>query len=492
MNAADRVLLLILAAAVLWPAVPAAADRPGQVTLWPYEFVTKDGQKVEAEMGTLTVPENRRNPSGRMVELAFLRFKSTSSKPGSPITFLAGGPGGSGIEAARGELFPIFMTMRQIADVIALDQRGTGRSKPSLLCRESWFFDVSRPADLSELVETTRREARSCAESLRQDGVDLAAYNTIESADDLEDLRKALGAEKLNLWSTSYGTQLALAAIRRHEGSIDRVIMAGVQGPDHGVRSPASVEAILHKIDRIAAEDPQISRQIPDLFGLMDELLTRLEKEPVKIEAYDRLAGRTYEVHAGRTELQLFLARLLGRASDIERLPAQLHAMSQGDFSHLGLFVLHRRKGWLGPALPYLMNCASGVSPEKFATFRLEEGHTLLGRTYEFPFPDVCEAWGVPSLGSDYRSAFHAEIPALLISGTLDARTPSSNAEEVAGWLPNSGQLIIERAGHGLDLFLASPQIADVMVRFFAGETVTPSQISSSHFEFAALGSLKE
>ena len=53
-----------------------------------------------------------------------------------------------------------------------------------------------------------------CAAELRDKGIDLAAYNTEASADDLEDLRKALGAPKISLFGFSYGTHLALAAIR--------------------------------------------------------------------------------------------------------------------------------------------------------------------------------------------------------------------------------------------------------------------------------------
>jgi pimeloyl-ACP methyl ester carboxylesterase len=68
-----------------------------------------------------------------LIELAFVRFKSTAKNPGPPIVYLAGGSGGSGIGAARGSRFPLFMALREIADVIAFDQSG---------CR-----DQSRSAD---------------------------------------------------------------------------------------------------------------------------------------------------------------------------------------------------------------------------------------------------------------------------------------------------------------------------------------------------------
>src|SRR4030095_12867830 len=118
---------------------PASAQAPkaGEVKLEPYVFEAANQQKVDAELGHLFVPENRRNPNGRLIELAFVRFRSTASNPGPPVVYLAGGPGGSGVAAARGSRFPLFFAMRQIRDVIAIDQRGTGLSKPNLNCQES-------------------------------------------------------------------------------------------------------------------------------------------------------------------------------------------------------------------------------------------------------------------------------------------------------------------------------------------------------------------
>src|SRR4051812_49221940 len=98
----------------------------------PHLFEAADGTKVEAELGRLPVPQNRSKPSGRQIELAFVRFRSTTAIPGPPIVYLAGGPGGSGIATASGPRFHQFMAMREVADVIALDQRGVGLSKPNL------------------------------------------------------------------------------------------------------------------------------------------------------------------------------------------------------------------------------------------------------------------------------------------------------------------------------------------------------------------------
>jgi pimeloyl-ACP methyl ester carboxylesterase len=104
----------------------------GSLTLKPIVFEVRDKQKVEAESGQLLVTERRGNARTKLIALAFVRFKSTAKKPTSPIIYLAGGPGESGINDFRGVPLELLNEMRAVADVIALDQRGTGSATISI------------------------------------------------------------------------------------------------------------------------------------------------------------------------------------------------------------------------------------------------------------------------------------------------------------------------------------------------------------------------
>ena len=222
----------------------AAQLRPGTLKLKPYVFETNDKkEKVDAEFGTLFVPEKRSDPESNLIELAFVRFKSTAKNPGPPIVYLAGGPGGSGIGTARAERFPLFMALREIADVIAFDQRGTGFSKPNLTCIDQLALPLNVAPTRAAAIKELRANSSDCAFYWHNvQRVDLTAYNTNESADDLEDLRKALGANQISLWSISYGTHLAFATMRRHPTSIHRAILAGTEGPDHTYKLPSNIQ----------------------------------------------------------------------------------------------------------------------------------------------------------------------------------------------------------------------------------------------------------
>src|SRR5215203_6026953 len=167
-----------------------AQPKSGTLKIKPYTFENGKKEKVDAEFGTLLVPENRSVPESNLIELAFVRFKSTAKNPGPPIVYLAGGPGGSGIGTATGSRFPLFMALREIADVIAYDQRGTGYSKPNLGCFESMQLPLDVAPSREAVIKELNENSRACASYWHDiQRVDLNAYNTNESADDLEDLR---------------------------------------------------------------------------------------------------------------------------------------------------------------------------------------------------------------------------------------------------------------------------------------------------------------
>jgi pimeloyl-ACP methyl ester carboxylesterase len=474
-------LLLVLAISIF------GQQKASDLKIEPYIFESAVGGKVDAELGHLLVPENRQKPNSRLIELAFVRFKSTSKNPGPPIIYLAGGPGSSGIGAARGSRFPLFMAMREVADVIALDQRGVGMSKPNLLCKETLDFPLDNLPTREAVLEFIRKQSRACAESFRQQGVDLEGYSTNESADDLEDLRKTIGAQKISLWSISYGTHLSLATIKRHEKSLDRVILAGVEGLEHTIKLPGNIQKHLEYLDRLVKDDLNLSKEIPSFVGLMKDVLDRVEREPVTVEVTHPGTKQKVKVIITKFVLQLLTAFSFG--SEERLLPLVYYQMSKNDFSTAAqrwLGFTTSGQG-IGSAMAFMMDCYSGVSPERRRQITREAKTALLGNIMDFPYPDVCDAWGSPDSGAKFRAPVKTKVPTLFISGTLDVRTPPGNAEEVRTGFQISTHLIIDGATHSDPLFLSSPKIKDVMLEFMKGEKVSTTNIKLEPLKFAQI-----
>ena len=487
MNLYQRIILLALVMVSITSVAAAQQKRAGDLTIKPYVFQPQGGEKVDAEFGVLTVPENRSDPQSNLIEVAFVRFKSTSKNPGPPIVYLAGGPGGSGIGAARGSRFPLFMAMREIGDVIAFDQRGTGMSKPNLGCIQTLDFPLDVAATREEFIRVFKVRARACAEYWRDfQRVDLRGYNTNESADDLESLRRALGANKISLWGISYGTHLALTAIRRHGKNIHRAILAGIEGPDHTLKLPGNIQKHLEDIDRLVKADPELNKEIPDFLGLMKTVLDRLEREPVTVEVTDPRTKQKVKVIVTKFLLQLLTAGNIGTTITRD-FPFVYYAASKGDYSVIAQWWLRESRGQRGSAMSLMMDCASGASAERIKRIERESKETLLANLADQGFPDVCEAVGGPDLGPDFRAPVRSDVPVLFISGTLDARTPVSNAEEYRTGFQNSHHLIIDGAVHSDPLFLSSPKIKDVMLEFMKGQPLSTTSITLAPFKFTRL-----
>lgn len=465
-------LLVLLALALLGPRALSAQSVPPNLTVEPYTFEADDDRTVEAELGRFRVPENRQRPDGRTIELAFIRFPSTSPNPGSPIVYLAGGPGGSGSGTAEGTRFDLFQALREVADVIAFDQRGTGLSDRLPDCPREVALPLSEPGTRAAYADHVAEATRACAAHWRSLGVDLAAYNTEESADDLNALRQALGADQISLWGISYGTHLALTTIRRHPERIARAVLAGVEGPDHTLKMPSDQQALLEEIDR------QHREQNPEAPSLLDDtevVLDRLRADPVTVET--EMDGEPVPLTIGAFDVQWLAAAMLGGPSLSMQLPAMFSAMRDGDFSSVAPWVLRLKAPDDINAMSAAMDAASGASIERRARIAREARETLLADAINFPAPVMAEALGVPDLGPAFRAPVASDVPTLFISGTMDGRTPVGNADEVRAGFSDHAHLVIEGAGHSDPLFLSSPLILERMRTFFGGRHVETETI---------------
>jgi pimeloyl-ACP methyl ester carboxylesterase len=454
-----------------------AFAEPPKIEFQTTEITGRDAKKT-VELGALSVPENRSKPGSRMIELAVVRLKSKSPNPGPPIFYLPGGPGGSAInEMWFPWMEPLFEKLRETNDIILMDQRGIGRSTPTFF----WPTPASLPADAflsrEKLTGYFQQAHVQAVEWFKKEGFDFAGYNSAESADDLNDLRTALGTEKMSLLGFSYGTHLGLATIRRHAAHIDSVVLIGTEGPDHTVKLPSTYDAQLRKISDLAAQDPEIKAKVPDMVALLKRILSKLEKHPVTVTVQNHRTKQPVDVPIGKFGLQLIIIMDVGDRNDFPEFPALLYTIDKGDVSLLKKYV-EKRYNQFGhgvSGMHNLMDHASGVSPERLARIKKETPESILGDVMNFPDLDT-KIWGNADLGAAYRSPLIASTRTLFISGTLDSNTPPYQAEEVRWGFSNALHIIIEYAGH--EDSLPNEAVRGAIIDFFNGKDVSNVRIS--------------
>lgn len=457
----------VLAAGLAFPAAALAQAQPG-----PFRFKGWRGQETDAERGFFEVPEDRRDPASRRIRLTYVRFASTAAQPGPPIIYLAGGPGGTATGTMTGPRFPILLALREASDVIAFDQRGTGLS--------NHIPPRPRPAGplppftRAGLTGHVRGEFQRAWDDWTKAGVAMRGYNTAESADDIDDLRRHLGAEKIHLWGISYGSHLGLSVLKRHGDRVDRVALASLEGQDQTVKRPGRLDAYLQRVDALLAANPAVRAAVPDLPALMRRVHARLEAQPAKLAV--TLRGTPTEVQVGGFAVQMLAGSLIANPDTLALLPGLYRKLDAGDMSGLAPF-LGQMAGVIGVGgMPEAMDLASGISPRKLAIVRREARTAVLGDALNFPMPHLLGAVPGVDLGEDFRRSIRIDHPTLLVAGTLDGRTPLEEQAEVAAQFRRRAQVTVENAGH--NVFEAHPEVQTLLVRFFRGETVPDTRLS--------------
>lgn len=477
------------------PATRAALERTkppvttkreaGAVTVTASSFSSLEGEVVEGEAGKFFVPENRQNKASRWLELAFIRVKSKAANPQPPVIFLAGGPGSSGIQTGRiAEYFQAIKAIREVADVILLDQRGTGASTPDLTCPGT-FGDLPATALRSreDALKAFTNMAQSCVDKMRAQGLDFDGYTILESADDIEDLRKAINVPKVSLWGHSYGTQLAFATLRRHEAKIERLIVMSVEGVSSTEKLPRDVDRYLAELAALCKNDPRA--QMPDLLGTMRAVLAKLDQESVTVSVLNPANGKKRDLMVGGFGVRLLvLQTILNNTRSLPLIPLLFDSLARGDTRVLAEML----SAVQGLAMPradwFLIDGASGATAARRTQIQHEAKDSMFSDLVNFLLTDLSAVWQPKDLGDAFRQPVKSKVPVLFISGTLDANTPAHRTEEVRQGFPNSVHLVIENSGH--QDALRAPGVIEAIAAFVSGKTVERKTFALPPLEFIA------
>lgn len=407
------------------------------------------------QCGRLEVPEDWTKPAGRRIGLDVVVLPKTGPGPEqAPMVWLEGGPGVPGTLSA-----PLYATdlrfHRARRAVVLFDQRGTGGSNP-LHCpateTRSPLADMWRAADVI-----------ACRRTLETKG-DLAQYSTAAAAQDLEALRQALGAHRLDLAGLSYGTWLAQAYMKLYPARVRSAALIGTVpiGEKLPLHHAANGERALRLLFADCAADARCHAAFPDLAGNWDRLQRRLA-----------MGGAVIDTARGRETVRPgpFGELVRGQLNAVEsarRLPQLISGAARGDYASLVQLVDGH-----GPELEADGLYLSVTCPEATRRIRPAEiGPATRGAAFGRYRIDqqlaACRLWAPATPAAALLTPLRSNVPVLLLAGGHDATTPPSWARQVAAGLPNGRVVTIEAMSH-VPVGLAHMDCLDRMMdAFFA------------------------
>lgn len=425
------------------------AGRAGQ-TAQPGGFLSPcdiAGIKDKARCGTYEVWENRETKTGRRIGLKVVVLPATGS-PREPdaLTFLAGGPGDGATRIAP--FFAMeFAALRQHRDILLVDQRGTGGSH-ALDCD---LYPGNDPQTaLGSFFPVDR--VRACRAALEKNA-DLRMYTTPPAMDDLDEVRGALGYDRLDIFGGSYGTRAALVFIRRHPEHVRVAVLQGVDPTFDPIplNFPRHAQHAIENVFADCQADAACRAAFPELPGELRTIVARAAAKPIPVDIHDSKTGDPVHVSLSRNLLGEALRYLMYQSATALFVPDLVHQAAGGDFAPLAEFALGSRRqlvNGLGQGLYLSVTCAEDLPFITPADAKREAANSFLGDYRYQQQRAACEAWVRGSIPADYREPVRAETPVLLLSGSWDPVTPASNAQQVAATLPHSLSIVIAAGGH--------------------------------------------
>lgn len=397
--------------------------------------------------GILEVPENRNDPNSRTLQLVYKVLKAKKrDSTNAPIVYLQGGPG---VATLIMEEFWADHPLRNDRDIVLMDQRGTGASRANCInIGDAMFAVITKDYNLEQDYEATVNLLAECKKKIQQNEVDLEGYNSRENAADFEDLRKALGYKKWNLYGVSYGSRLGLTIMRDFPKSVRSAILLGVYPPESNLFGDRvrSIEKSLLTVFQKCEDNKDCNSRYPNLKERLQEVLLRMETDPFRFD-YN---GNPFVLNSHDAFALLFVS--LYDRHTISNIPLFIDAIENNDSKPVIEFIRSLE------AFYSIFNLPMNYSVDAYEELPFFDKSDLNAAIEQSEFG---YAFSFYNLGVKLLSDWHSyrataienqpvvsKIPTLMVSGSLDQVTPPSNATSALKYLSNGHEVIFQNESH--------------------------------------------
>jgi pimeloyl-ACP methyl ester carboxylesterase len=506
LRAALPAVVVALAVAVACVAVvlvvrPASALGAAPVPALDWKPCTASGQEG-FDCAKARVPLDHGKPRGRTIELAVIRHRASDPKDRiGALFFNPGGPGGAGTEDLPAFFGHFPKEVRKHFDVISWDPRGVGEST-AVQCFDSkeaensffsgvpfGFFPVG-DAQQRAWIRAYERFGRLCG---RRNGDLLAHVSTVDTARDMDLLRRGVGAEKMNYLGISYGSFLGATYANLFPEEVRAMVLDGNMDPV-AFTNAGRKRAFLSTSQRLRTDEAaaETLNSFLTLCGRASKercafsaggaaatrakwniLLDRLRREPVTLEG-ERF---TYAVLASSMNAWLTTTEPVGDfpgwtaaagvLQDLWRLSGTGDAMAPSDPAASAILTAAgsrppdgRSSGgaaqpYEGPEQQYAVECGESPNPTDPRIFVALDRLTYarsgdIGRWWVWT-DEPCASWPARAAhryaGPWDRRTAH---PILVVNNTVDPETPYEDAVAMRRYLARARLLSVEGYGHSV------------------------------------------
>jgi pimeloyl-ACP methyl ester carboxylesterase len=335
---------------------------------------------------------------------------------------------------------------------------------------------VRRP--LSERgIETLASALDRDLQNAGERGVDIAGYNLVEVAADVEAARSKLGYETIDLYSVSYGGQVAYTYCLEYPERVGRNVMVCADAPGHlAIRDCATVDSLLAHYGKLWSREPEFTRRCEDLVACVKTVLDALERrgqpdpDKVKIMTVTML----YSTSSAAYVFDAYLDAYDGNYEKLSRLSTAFD------------YGMHRAALW-GDF--YLKLYSMGeIDPDDEHSEPLKSRSCIMGSPlFELFFgPARLLKSRVPAVPKQLREGQFCNVSTLFVSGSLDFSGPAENVRKfLLPYFGNGRLVVLSEFGHSDVPGTVQPEAFYHLVMTFLNDgTVDDSQYEYAPVEF--------
>ncbi len=418
----------------------------------PYPGLVKADARLILKTGYLVVPENRNKPLGRKIKIPFIFIRKPEQDPRKNITlYSTGGPGYSTTQNI--DSISYNSSFLKFGGFIAFDQRGTKRAKPCLDCMEvdsaikrSYLEGKNRDSLILAAV-------KQCRNRFVRQGIDLSAYNTIESAEDLNDLRLALNIDSLNLVGISYSGGLMLTMARNHPEGVRTLILNSplpgyVNFEEHALlNTNEALDQVFHNCDVDSS-----AVQYKDLRSKFHQYFTAITGKKFTVSYREKGSNKNTDVTYTKNELLDAVINRLN-SQQVKTVPGVIVDLISG---HYDKYVREVLDGYfdgdpnISLGMRYSVYCSEQID---YADPLLEKQQNRLlpwlsGYRFNNVNHAICSCWQVNPEPEIAKQPVYSKVPALISGGDIDPDCRPFYNRLIKRYMPNSQLLIIHNKGH--------------------------------------------
>lgn len=430
--------VLILFMSIFNISVSSANNPIGEFHEAPCPFQLPDGLALgdNLRFGYVHVPELHSQPNGKTLKLAVAIFSSTNENHlPDPIVMNTSGPGKSNMDNfipdISGGLGDYILPSR---DIVIIELRGFRYSTPFLMCGEVRQARVSMMGDnlsTDRTIEILKFALQITKDRFEASGVNLAAFNNVETAADIAMVMSGLGYNKFNIVGSSAGTLVAHHVIRDYPNRVRCAILdAGL--PIDPTIFQDIVPNMINMLKQYFTEcqnDPNCNVAYPDLETKFLNLVEFLNEEPVHIPLQDPKTGKELDYVLNGYRLSEFVAFSMYFNTQI---PGLIGKILDRDYSVIQQSAQYR-------LLPNYVADGLGITVQvsgsddfsqkdieidsKYSTFANGITRAGLGGEYLLAANDV---WNIPRLSQErIQYPEKSDVPVLVLNGKYDPVIPS-------------------------------------------------------------------